>query len=113
MLKCDIKGCHLTLNFSTEPLSENLIFSSLRKEIMSPNQEDANGGLDDFHESKILLRARREENAITSACLASTFGMSTGTPKMSIKGHGCRSIFRTSDKVLKMMPQNFSNFGHK
>lgn len=44
----------------------NLIFSSFRKDIRFSNQEETDGGLDDFQDSKILLRAMREEKAITS-----------------------------------------------
>ena len=84
LLKCEMKGSHLSWNFSVEPLIVNFIFSSLRKNIMSVSQVDISGGEGDFHISRILLRAIRAAKATTSALLVCKFGVSLGTPKMAM-----------------------------
>lgn len=65
-------GCHLAKYFSVEPYVY-LIFSSLRKNIKSSNQDEADGGPEDYHDISILLRAKREENIYHVFCLTGSF----------------------------------------
>ena len=57
----------------------------------------------DFHPRRILRRASKEVNAITSDWALVT--VSEGVPNIAIKGFGSMDILRASDKMLNTPDQ--------
>ncbi len=65
-LKYSMKDCHLWTNLAVVPFTEYLIF--FFTSLLLSYQRELDGGLGDFHESKIRHLAKRDVKAKTSDC---------------------------------------------
>ena len=100
-LKYVIKGFHLLWKLAVLPLTEDMIFSSLRLDMTSFSHIEVDGALGDFQNNRMFRLASKDVNANMLDCVGFVCVSSHRIPNIAVNGLAWIRKPKTIDRILK------------